>query len=271
MKRKYALSDLERFIDGECSPEEARQIRADIDGDPSLAREVHHLEEVDRLVRSRALETRAPETLRDSVAERFGLDSRETDAARSPRRTVFGNVLSRRAVLTGAGGLMAAGLATFFVAPRVGILTGADTDPVGTFFRDFETYLLKDRAMDIAETDIVRLAGWFSDRVTFSLPPISSAKADARLVGGRLCWLLERRLASLSYETSDGPFVFYVMNADGIDLPAGRQNSDIGENLSWHRSGTNTSLMWKSDDLLIVMVGTQELHKLMTMARSLVG
>lgn len=271
MKRKYALSDLERFIDGECSPEEARQIRADLDGDPSLAREVHHLEEVDRLVRGRALEVRAPESLRDSVAEQFGFESEENEAApglSQPRRS---KLSSRRALLAGTGGLIAAGLATVFVVPRLGVLTGSDSDPVRTFFRDFETYLLKDRAIDIAETDIVRLAAWFSARVSFSLPPISSAKADARLVGGRLCWLLERRLASLSYETDDGPLVFYVMNADGIDLPAGRENSDIGEHLSWHRSGGNTSLMWKSDGLLIVMVGTQELHKLMTMARTLVG
>ncbi len=271
MNRKYALSDLERFIDGECSPEEARQIRADLDADPSLAREVYHLEEVDRLVRSRAQEIRAPESLRESVAEQFGLDTEETDAIPITRSVRRGLPRNRRAFLAGAGGLIAASLATVFVVPRLDILQRSDTDPVGTFFRDFETYLLKDRAIDISETNITRLAAWFSDRVSFSLPPISSARADARLVGGRLCWLLERRLASLSYETDDGPLVVYVMNADGIDLPAGRRESDIGEDLSWHRSGDNTSLMWKSDDLLIVMVGTQELHKLMMVARSLVG
>ncbi len=272
MNTKHSLSDLERYSDGECLPEEAAEIRAALDRDPALVSELYKLQEVDRLVRSISQEIKAPETLRRSVEDRYGLNDEPQPA--EPGKSVPVRLLSvtkRRGFLIGAGSVLAASMATFAVIPTLKPKGGAALDPVGTLFRDFETYLAGDKSVDVTEANMVRLAEWFSGRLSFSLPPISSSGAGARLVGGRLCWLLERRLASLSYDTDEGPLVVYVMSAAGINVPAGRETSEIGRDLSWHRSSGSTSLMWKSGDLLLVMVGTQEVRKLMSIARSLVG
>ena len=64
--------------------------------------------------------------------------------------------------------------------------------------------------------------------------------------------------------------------ADGswTNTKANRWQEDdplIGKNVSWHRSGGNTSLVWRSEELLYVMVSQLELRRLMSVARKLVG
>ena len=261
MTKDYPHNELERFVDGDCSREEAARIEADIARDPSLANEVEKLERLNRAIRQTALSIEAPQSLRDATENRYlGNANDDQDAAVSSAAP--SRLLNRRAMLAGTGGVLAAGLATVAILPRLD-----DASPVDTFFHDYETFLLKDRALDVTETDMVRLAGWFGDRLPFKLPPFSSSAKNVKLVGGRLCWLLERRLASLSYDTAQGPVVLYIMNANGIDLPKGQDKPEIGKEVSWHRSSEHACLMWSSDDLLFCMVGAQDVHNLMSIAR----
>ena len=218
------------------------------------AQPFEHLSEI---VRQAAQDVKAPASLREAMQNRF--EPATSPGAQRSR-------LNRRTLLAGTGGALAAGLAAFAILPRM-----QDTDPVETFISDFETFLLKDRTVDVTETDMVQLAGWYGNKLPFSLPPVSSQEGHVKLVGGRLCWLLHRRLASLSYETKQGPIVLYIMNAKGIDIPPGKDKPDIGHSVSWHRSSGKTCLIWSSEDLLFVMVGTQEVHNLMSIARTLIS
>ena len=270
MTKDYPLSELERLVDGECPPEEADRIRSDIAGDPALAQNARRLDEINRVMRASARDAEAPAGLRRAVLDRYALAHHQTDGSPSPSPAAPGHRMGRRAMLIGTGGALAAGLAGFAVFPAI-VGTGRQPDPVVTFFKDFETYLLKDKAIDIAEGNMVRLAGWFGDRLPFNLPPVSSSGVDAKLIGGRLCWLLGRRLASLSFESSTGPVVLYIMDGKGIALPAGKEAAGIGKKLSWHRSSDHTCLIWTSDGLMYCMVGTHEVRKMMTIAESLVG
>ncbi len=263
MTRTTPLSDLEKFIDGECTPQEVKRIRAELARDPSLSEAADRLDLLNRLLRSSGRDVEASAALRATIARRYSTEN--TPSASARRR------LNRRTFFAGAGGALAAGFAALIVVPRLSGIGDAGLDPVGTFFHDFETYLLKDRALDVTETSMVQLAGWFGDRLPFALPPVASSGNSVKLIGGRLCWLMERRLASLSYETDAGPVVLYIMDANGIETPPGRDAPDIGKALSWHRSDDHTCLIWNSEQLLYVMVGTQEVHKMMSIARSLVS
>ncbi|NNE22218.1 MAG: hypothetical protein HKN11_06365 [Rhizobiales bacterium] len=263
MSTQHKLSELERFVDGDCTPQEAAEIESGIARDPDLAREVERLEHLNQMVRQSARAVDAPERLRLATENRFGAGfeppQRSLSSSEGSRRR-----LNRRALLAGTGGALAAGLAAFVIVPQLGKF-----DPVETFFHDYETFLLKDRALDVTASDMVQLAGWFGNRLPFALPPVSARQGDVRLVGGRLCWLLDRRLASLSYETAQGPVVLYIMSAKGIDAPAGRDKPEIGHSVSWHRSAGKASLIWSSEELLYVMVGNQDVHKLMSIASAL--
>lgn len=267
MKTGKTMSDLESYVDGECGLEEGLQIEAQLKRDAELAESAGQLETLNEMLRAHGEEVAAPTSLRSAVAEKYAITESETKSVNGARPGMPG----RRSFLIGAGGTLAAGVAGLGVISNLGTPATQPESAVQTFFHDFETYLAKDKATDISETSMVRLAQWFGPRLPFQLPPVGSSGQEAALVGGRLCWLLERRLASLSYEGAHGSMVLYIMNADGITVPEGRKDPDLGQNVSWHRSAGNTSLVWRSNELLYVMVSQFEVRRLMSEARALVG
>lgn len=254
MTQNISYFDLERYVDGECSDQQAQQIEQAAATDVAIANRIDELTRLRDALRAHATHASASMSLRSAIGESFGSDSAQFAA--------------RRRWLMGAGGALAAS-----VAGVSSYLLLRDRNPLGdvagTFIQDFETYLLKDRALDIRETDLLKIAQWYQSRLPFSLPPVGSSGGGASLVGGRLCWLLERRLASLSYESGNGPIVLYITQAQGIELPAGGDNARIGKDVSWHRSARSSSVIWRSGDLLLAMVGNQEVSKLMAVAESI--
>ncbi len=267
MKTGKTMSDLEPYVDGECSLEERLQIEAQLKRDAELAKSAGQLVKLNGMLKEHGDEVVAPAALRSAIAEKYGIAESETKKANGPRLGLPG----RRSFLIGAGGTLAAGVAGLGVISNFSAPATRPESAVETFFHDFETYLAKDKATDISETSMVRLAQWYGSRLPFQLPPVGSSGQIASLVGGRLCWLLERRLASLSYEGQDGSMVLYIMSADGISVPEGQEVPTLGRNVSWHRSADNTSLIWRSNELLYVMVSQFEVRRLMSEARALVG
>ncbi len=255
-----SMIELEAFVDGECSLEESLRTKAVLEKDPELARSAEQLDALNDALKRQAETEAAPESLRAAIAEKYGFAS---SAVSQPA--------GRRRFLIGAGGALAAGLAGIAVVSNFKTPLIQHDSAVETFFHDFETYLAKDKSIDIAETSMIRVAQWFESRLPFSLPPVGSGAERTSLVGARLCWLLERRLASLSYEDPKGSMVLYIMKGEGIGIPDGEDDPSIGKNVSWHRSSGNTSLVWRSGELLYVMVSQLELRRLMSVARKLVG
>ncbi len=261
MKTGKTMSELEPYVDGECSLEDSLQIEAQLKQDAELAEEAGRLEKLNEMLRAHGDEVAAPASLRTAVGRKFGIRA----------NGVRPGMPGRRAFLIGAGGTLAAGVAGLAMVFQFSTPATRHESAVETFFHDFETYLAKDKAIDIAETSMVRLAQWYGSRLPFELPPVGSSGQGASLIGGRLCWLLERRLASLSYEGEDGSMVLYIMKADGISVPEGQADTALGRNVSWHRSAGNTSLVWRADELLYVMVSQLEVRRLISEARALVG
>lgn len=261
------MKDLEPYVDGECSLEDQLQIEDQLKRNPELAQSAKDLQAVNETLKQHGASETAPGSLRTAVAQKYGLTESGTGKANGPGLSMPG----RRSFLLGAGGTLAAGVAGFAIISNFSAPATRPESAVETFFHDFETYLAKDKATDISETSMIRLAQWFGSRLPFELPPVGSSGQSAWLVGGRLCWLMERRLASLSYESQGGSMVLYIMNAAGISVPDGQDDPTIGQNVSWHRSAGNSSLVWRSNELLYVMVSQFEVRRLMSVARALVS
>ena len=260
MTNSKSAIELEAYLDGECSLEEGLQIKAELEKDAALAASAAQLGALNDVLRQDASSVIAPESLRSAVEETYGLKTSSQPVSGGRRRFLFA-----------AGGALAAGLAGVAVVSNFSLPGSRPEGAVETFFHDFETYLAKDKSIDVSETSMIRLAQWFESRLPFALPPVGSTAEQASLVGARLCWLMERRLASLSYEAPEGSMVLYIMKGDGIGIPDGKDDPMIGKNVSWHRSAGNTSLVWRSGELLYVMVSQLELRRLMSVARKLVG
>ncbi len=255
--------DLEAFVDGQCSPQDSSNVLSHLAECDRCAKEALRLEQLTLLLRDEFGTETAPDSLRASVDE---LSNQPVSvAAPSPA------FLNKRRFLIGAGGTLAAGIAGFLLLPSVRTSLSGSTDLVQTFFEDFETYLLKGKVVDVAEQDMVALASWYEARLNFPLPPLRSQGDGIALTGGRLCWLLHRRLASLSYNGEDGPMLLYVMKADELELPSGENYDALGSEFSWHRHGSKTGVVWKSHGLVFALIGSRELKRMEEIAVSLAG
>ena len=82
-------------------------------------------------------------------------------------------------------------------------------------FGDFATHLDADRDLDLVETDPRRVMNWFTPKVPFGLPQLASL-SELDLIGGRLCWLLDRRIAAFNFDQGGKALGLYVTDATGL-------------------------------------------------------
>ena len=100
------------------------------------------------------------------------------------------------------------------------------------------------------ETLKLYLESYVEFPVEIALPP------QARLTGGRRCFVLGRRVALMFYETVEGPVSYFVFAADGL-RPLGGRCPGAGE-LGCSASRGYRLASWESAGLLHVLVGSRE-------------
>ena len=248
--------DLERFADGECTPDEAACIRQHLSQCEICSAEVEALRKFNLALKANMRTERASPELRLSVLQNI-------EDQRAGATTGVAN-MSRRRFGTAAIAAIAASAAAAVVLPSVIGMRPMPERFASTLISDYETFLSAERALDHVDGDAVRLAAWFRARLSFALPQLPAAIGGNRLVGGRLCWLFDRRLAALTFDGDDGPLSLYVMQAEGLNLPE-------GESVVSHRRDRFTNLVWRRGDLAISLVGEADPGRMKSIARDLMA
>ncbi len=253
MSRAPSRLDLERLLDGELDSEKAAAFRAHIAGCKACAAELRALEDLNRVLRTEKQEVTAPPELRDRVARILRgqvLDGMPA-APVERKNTHTRRNLARRNLGVAAFGALVAGLAGLVVVPRF-LVSRLDTEDIAkTLIRDFETFLFAERVLDFAESDPAVAVAWFRERLKFDLPRLPADLDGLRLRGGRLCWLFDRRLASLSFETGEEALALYIMRSEGTAL----SEEMSGPDASIHRQDRFTNVIWRHGDLVLGLVG----------------
>jgi hypothetical protein len=88
---------------------------------------------------------------------------------------------------------------------------------------------------------------------------------DARLTGGRRCFVLGRRVALVFYETPDGPASYFVLAANGLDAPG--RGCPGADGFACSAGHGFRLVSWESAGLLHVLIGSRE-SSLLEMARA---
>ena len=246
--------DLERFADGECTPDEAACIRQHLAQCETCSAEVEALRKFNLAFKANMRAEKASPELRLSVL-------RNLEDQRNPAAPP-GLGMNRRRFAIATLGAIAAGTAAVMVAPSIIGMGPTPERFASTLISDYETFLSAERALDYVEGDAERLSGWFRTRLSYALPHLPAVIGGNRLVGGRLCWLFDRRLAAVTFDGDDGPLSLYVMQADGLELPPGRD-------VSTHRRDGFTNLVWRRGNLVISLVGEASPGRMKTIARTL--
>lgn len=191
MDCRIAAPLLQLYLDGELDRSSIAELESHIDGCPDCRRELGLLDEVRRAVREIAPRYRAPAALRARVASLAGQQKR----ARRDR--------SRAPWMVFAASMAAAMLVSFATALWVidaGVDSGASENLV---VRDLVAAHLRALAaaspVDVVSSDRHTVKPWFAGRIGAAPPVPDFAAQGFDLVGGRIDYVGERRVAAVVY------------------------------------------------------------------------
>ncbi|ETX04836.1 MAG: hypothetical protein ETSY2_26485 [Candidatus Entotheonella gemina] len=134
---------------------------------------------------------------------------------------------------------------------------------------DLHTFVVSQRALDVADTGPASLRKWFRTRVSFSPPVLPGQVEKAKLVGGRLCHFLNRRVASFMYKTEGRYISVFVMPREGLTLPSGEGVDLHHAQATVHEVQGYTHLIWSQTDLLYSFVSDLPQDRIMQMAQAI--
>ena len=246
------LIDAESWLDGEAG-DRADEIARHIALCAACKAHVDALRRSDFVAREAMSTTPVP----DHLLSR--LDDIDAAAPVTQPRTI-----SRRMALGGfAVAASVAGLGAFALSRNT-----ANGDLPMAVFGDFATHIDADQKLDIVEANPMRITEWFSGKVPFPMPALASL-TDLTLTGGRLCWLLDRRLAALNFEREGRGIGLYLTaeagltDHDGNRLP-GPGSAPVSESLY----GVN-GVFWHDGTLAYSLVGQTPPDTIATLAADL--
>lgn len=111
---------------------------------------------------------------------------------------------------------------------------------------ELHTFNVSERGLDVAEEDRDSLWQWFARKVEFNPPLPPTAITTAKLVGGRLCQIQNRRMVAYMYDVSGTPVSLYIADDGDNPIPA------PGNVERFHGYG---HAAWHSDGLRFALVG----------------
>ncbi len=196
------LLDAEMWLDGEAG-EQADAIARHVAVCSTCKAHIETLRRLDFAAREAG--TRVKATL--DLTERLN----DLDAARPAAQPV--QPVSRRWMLYGGAAAASIVAVTSFVWRSGNAEDRGDLSLA--VFGDFATHLDADRDLDLIETNPQRVMDWFAPKVPFPVPRLVSL-SDLHLIGGRLCWLLDRRIAAFNFDQNGEALGLYVADATGL-------------------------------------------------------
>lgn len=256
MKNCPTFETLSAYADGESAPGDA-WVESHLQGCADCRAVLADIAVDTAALRSEASAVVAPSRLTD------WLERRSADLAASPRPVAAG--LSRRAALLGGAAAAAAGAGVVYFAP----LRSVEGGPMApTLFRDFATRVAADRALDFPHQRMHDVAEWFDARLPF-LAPRPAALERLALRGGRLCWLLDRRVAAVHFEHKGRETCFYAAQARGLTLSGDRKLPKAGAAPALLSVSGAAGAFWRDTALAYALVGAPPLAAIAELAQTL--
>jgi mycothiol system anti-sigma-R factor len=177
----------------------------------------------------------------------------EQQASPKPGTGQHQRLLPRFWLTVAAAGLLLVLGASFF--HRAVLLPRArDAHVLSVPVHDFHTFVVSQRALDVADADPHHLRQWFQGKVDFPPPLLPVHVGTARLVGARLCYFLNRRVASFMYTTNGHYLSLFVMPRQGLRFPPDNGVSLPRSPARVYEVQGYTHILWFHTDLLYSLV-----------------
>ena len=194
-------TDLDAFRDGLLDEERSKQMQRHIESCDSCRAQMKQAEAIEAGIRANATQWLPPDQLWtriQSSVDKLDL-GRWRRSNRKPLSWAVAATLLVAVVLLG------------FDLNRQAEQTSMDS-VASVLVNEFHTFAMSQRNLDYINSEPLAIRQWFGDKVDFRVP-LPTKVSGLNLSGGRLCNMLNQRVASYMYQ-SDGAWVsLYIMKS----------------------------------------------------------
>lgn len=145
-----------------------------------------------------------------------------------------------------------------------------ETTFVETPLEELRAFVDSRRRVDLAGTDLGALRAWFEGKIDHALPA-PATRPEVRLVGARLCYFLDHRVASLMYETGGRTLSLYVIPAVPEGFASRASRTVEGEPVVVYTARGYAQVMWRRGDLVHALAADLPIERLLEISRDFVA
>jgi len=228
---------LHAYIDDELDLASALQMEKHLQVCPQCRREVEAAQAVRAAVARPEVYYAAPAALRERLSQAIGAEAGETQTPRSA--TIVAPWWKRPMALSGlaAGLILIIGLLVMFLPARAP--QGQIAELVDSHVRSLEANHL----LDVESTDQHTVKPWFDGKLEFAPPVIDLAGEGFPLIGGRLDYLQEGKVAALVYRRNKHLINLFIWPGNAAP------ETDVRQGFNLIRFQCNGMVCWAVSDL----------------------
>jgi len=262
MSCEHVRQRLALYLDGALSPSEHAAMQSHLSACQTCHSGLSGVKAFEAQLREAFRDEAPPPALWPRIAADLRCQSADAQGVENRQRARFP---SRRAAIAAA--LLAVGVAlTVRRLATVGVDSAALMQtPVG----ELRSFIDSGRPVDFATADPVVLREWFMSRVDF-IPPAPPMTLRLVLIGGRLCYFFERRIASYMYRIDGRLVSLYIMSSKDIDSPSAGGGVTIGTHTAAVREvDAFAHVLWNEGSLYYSLVSNQPAARVVELAGAL--
>jgi anti-sigma factor RsiW len=199
---------LHAYIDDELDIATALQIETHLPGCPNCQKELEAARAAGRAISQPTVYYAAPSELRDRLERAIRSEIRENE---TPQHPGFLTAWWKRPMaFSGLAAAMLLVICSIVLFLPTHASRGQIDDLVGSHVRSLE----ENHLMDVASTDQHTVKPWFAGKLEFSPPVIDLSAEGFPLVGGRLDYLDQKKVAALIYRRNKHVINLFIWPGD---------------------------------------------------------
>jgi anti-sigma factor RsiW len=123
--------------------------------------------------------------------------------------------------------------------------------------------------LEVADSDDRAVTDWFSRRLTYSFKVPCITDHATKLLGGRLCRLLDRQSATFVFKRNGKDVFLFAFRGDGVSLPAKNGVRVQDQDLYFRNVSGRPIAAWQHGDIVYSMVGDINRDDLLKIAQTI--